>query len=184
MKIMVESKVEVVNIAAVGDLGSEVDIEQVAHDSNLPVSNYDPEYNATFLRFEEDGELIILYTSGKYILRGGDEFDNMYRVNDQFLSYLNELGLEIESPNLEVKNVVSVGNLEREINLEALMIGLGLEQAEYEPEQFPGLVYRPTETRCVMLVFASGKVVVTGGQTREEDQEAFDHLKTKVDEFL
>lgn len=181
---MGESRVEVVNIAAVGDVGSEVDIEQVAYDSDLPVSNFDPEYNATFLRFEEDGELVILYTSGKYILRGGDEFDTMHRVNDQFLSYLEELGLEFDDPSLEIKNVVAVGNLEREINLEALMIGLGLEKAEYEPEQFPGLVYRPTESRCVMLVFASGKVVVTGGKTQEEDQEAFDHLKAKVDEFL
>jgi len=184
LMVMRESKVEVVNITAVGDLGSEVDIEQVAYDSDLPVSNFDPEYNATFLRFKEDGELVILFTSGKYILRGGDEFDNMHQVNDQFLSYLKELGLELDDPNLEVKNVVAVGNLEREINLETLMIGLGLEQAEYEPEQFPGLVYRPTESRCVMLVFASGKVVVTGGKTREEDQEAFDYLKTKVDEFL
>jgi transcription initiation factor TFIID TATA-box-binding protein len=181
---MGESKVEVVNIAAVGDLGTEVDIQQIAHDSDLPVSNYDPEYNATFLRFEKDRELVILYTSGKYILRGGDEFDNMHRVNDQFLTYLTELGLEIDNPSLEIKNVVSVGNLQREVNLEALMIGLGLEQAEYEPEQFPGLVYRPIESRCVLLVFASGKVVVTGGRTKEDDQSAFDHLKAKVDEIL
>jgi transcription initiation factor TFIID TATA-box-binding protein len=138
----------------------------------------------TFLRFEEDGEMVILYTSGKYILRGGDEFKNMHRVNGQFLSYLKELGLELVDPSLEIKNVVAVGNLEREINLESLMIGLGLEKAEYEPEQFPGLVYRPTESRCVMLVFASGKVVVTGGRTRGDDQEAFDHLKAKVNECL
>jgi transcription initiation factor TFIID TATA-box-binding protein len=181
---MGESKVEVVNIAAVGELGIEVDVEQVAHDSELPVSNFDPEFNATFLRFEEDGEMIILYTSGKYILRGGDDFDNMYLVNDQFLSHLSELGLEISDPSLEVKNVVAVGDLGSEVNLEALMIGLGLEQAEYEPEQFPGLVYRPPEHRCVMLVFASGKVVVTGGRTESQDQEAFDHLRRKVKEVL
>ncbi len=181
---MSESVVEVVNISSVGDLGSEVDIEQVAQDSDLPVSNFDPEYNAAFLRFEEGGELVILYTSGKYILRGGNEFENMHRVNDKFLSYLEELGVELDEPNLEIKNVVAVGNLEREIHLETLMIGLGLGQTEYEPEQFPGLIYRPTESRCVMLIFASGKVVVTGGQTREEDQEAFNHLKAKVNEFL
>jgi TATA-box binding protein (TBP) (component of TFIID and TFIIIB) len=48
------SRVEVVNIAAVGDLETEVDIQQIVHDSDLPVSNYDPEYNAIFLLFEED----------------------------------------------------------------------------------------------------------------------------------
>jgi len=179
-----KSNIEVVNIVAVGELSSEVDIEQVANDSNLAVSNFDPRLNATFLRFNEDGELIVLYTSGKYAIRGGDEFDNLYRVNDQFLSRLNELGLEFDDCPLEIKNVVAVGDLEKEINLNTLMIGLGLEQAEYEPEQFPGLVYRPTKSRCVLLVFASGKVVITAGRTQEEDQKAFDHLKNKVKEFL
>jgi transcription initiation factor TFIID TATA-box-binding protein len=181
---MGESTVEVVNISAVGDLGAEVDIEQIAHDSDLPVSRYNPEYNATFLRFREDGELVILYTSGKYILRAGDEFDNMHRVNNQFLSYLNELGVELSDPSLEVKNVVAIGNLKKEINLEGLMIGLGLEQVEYEPEQFPGLVYRPVESRCVMLIFASGKVVITGGKTRDQDQDAYDQLKREIEEIF
>jgi len=181
---MGESKVEVVNIAAVGELGGEVDIEQVAKDSELPVSNFNPENNATFLRFEEDGELVILYTSGKYILRGGDDFDNMYRVNDQFLSHLSQLGLKISDPTLETKNVVVVGDLERELNLEALMIGLGLEQAEYEPEQFPGLVYRPPDRSCVMLVFASGKVVITGSKTRSEAQGAFDQFEKEIEKLL
>ncbi|MFD1687112.1 hypothetical protein [Halobellus litoreus] len=82
---MTESEVEVVNIAALGTLEIEVDIEQIVEDAELPVANFDPEYNAAFFRFEEDGELIILYTSGKYILRGGDEFDRMYQVNSEFL---------------------------------------------------------------------------------------------------
>ena len=181
---MDELAVDVVNIAAVGDLGVEVDIEQLASDSELPVANYDPEYNAAFLRFEEDGELVILYTSGKYILRGGDDFDKMHQVNDRFLSYLTEMGLDFSNPSLEVKNVVSVGNLEKDIELNALMIALGLEDTEYEPEQFPGLIYRPDSTRCVLLIFASGKVVVTGGRTAKEDEEAFLHLQSKVDEFL
>lgn len=90
--------VEIVNIAAVGDLGVEVDIEQLARDSELPVANYDPEYNAAFLRFEDDVELVILYTSGKYILRGGDDFDKMHQVNNRFLSYVSEMGWNSATP--------------------------------------------------------------------------------------
>ncbi|AKH98633.1 TATA-box-binding protein [Halanaeroarchaeum sulfurireducens] len=176
--------VEVVNIVAGGDLRVEVDIEELANDSKLPVANYEPENNATFLRFEEDGELIILYTSGKYILRGGDDFDTMYQVNDRFLSNLTEMGLEFSDPSLEVKNVVSVGELEKDIELNALMIALGLEDTEYEPEQFPGLIYRPDSTRCVLLVFSSGKVVITGGRTAEEDEEAFLRLQNQVNDLL
>ncbi|ELY81859.1 TATA-box-binding protein [Natrinema pallidum] len=179
---MSDSEVDVVNIAALGTLGVEVDIEQVVDDAELPVANFDPEYNAAFFRFVEDGELIILYTSGKYILRGGDEFETMHDVNARFLDFISNLGISVDDPSLEVKNVVSVGNLEREINLNALTIALGLEETEYEPEQFPGLVYRPADSQCVLLVFSSGKVVVTGGRSEEEDSEAFKSLRETLDD--
>lgn len=179
---MSESGVEVVNIAALGTLGIEVDIEQIVEAADLPVANFDPEYNAAFFRFEEDGELIILYTSGKYILRGGDEFEKMHEVNSQFLDFISDLGMQVDNSTLEVKNVVSVGNLEREIDLNRLTIALGLEQTEYEPEQFPGLVYRPSDSRCVLLIFASGKVVITGGRSEEEDNQAFKSLQQFLEE--
>jgi transcription initiation factor TFIID TATA-box-binding protein len=171
----------VVNIAAVGDLQHEIDIEALVEDAPLPVANYDPKFNASFFRFTEDGELVILYTSGKYILRGGDEFETMYAVNERFLGMLDELGIPVETARLEVKNVVAVGDLDQEVNLNALMIELGMENVEYEPEQFPGLVYRPDGTNCVLLVFGSGKVVITGGKTPEEDEEALTALSDRLE---
>ena len=177
---MGELAVEVVNIAAVGDLGVEVDIEQLASNSELPVSRYDYENNAAFFRFEEDGKLVILYTSGKYILRGGDDFDKMHQVNDRFLSYLTEMGLDFSNPSLEVKNVVSVGNLEKDIELNALMIGLGLEDTEYEPEQFPGLVYRVPDSEVVLLVFGSGRMVCTGGKNEQNLVEGVKHIEKEL----
>lgn len=171
---------DVVNIVAVGSLGFEVDIAQLSDDLNLPVSNYDEEFNASYFRVNEDGELIVLYTSGKYTIRGGGDFDSLYRTNSLFVSHLSELGLEIGDPNLDIKNVVTVGDLERELNLEALSISLGLERVEYEPEQFPGLVYRPSDDHLVLLIFSSGKVVITGGETKSENQGALDGLEKKI----
>lgn len=92
--MVAKNEIEVVNIAASGDINAEVDIEQLAKDCDLPVSNYDPEFNAAFLRFEQEGELIILYRTGKYILRGGDDFDKMYDVNIQFLDFLSNSAAE------------------------------------------------------------------------------------------
>lgn len=175
-----ESVVEVVNIAATGNLGVEIDIQQVTEDVDLAVANYDPEFNAAFLRFAEDEELVILYSSGKYILRGGDDFDWMHEVNRRFISVLKDLGIQVQDPDFEVKNVVCVGDLEREVNLNSVMLTLELENTEYEPEQFPGLVYRPSESPCVLLVFSSGKVVLTGGATREQVEEAFQLLRQKL----
>jgi transcription initiation factor TFIID TATA-box-binding protein len=176
--------IEVVNIVGSADLQREVDIKTLAEDASLPVSNYDPKSNASFFRFEEDEELVIMYTSGKYILRGGDEFKKTYEVNNQLLDFLKRMGLEIEPTELDINNVVAVGNIDQEINLNTLMIELGMEKVEYEPEQFPGLVYRPDQTNCVLIVFGTGKIVITGGRTEEEDQKAFEAIKKQIEQSV
>lgn len=174
--------VEIVNIAASGDVGVEIDIEQLVQDVNIPVANYDPKFNAAFLRFEKDtSELVILYTSGKYIVRGGDTLANLHALHQSFLDLLVEVGIlsQSTSPEFEIKNVVCVGDLGEEIDLNAALLTLGLERTEYEPEQFPGLVYRP-DNPCVLLIFGSGKVVVTGGRSHEMAEEAFQRLKKRI----
>jgi len=67
------------------------------------------------------------------------------------------------------------------VNLNTLAIGLGLEAVEYEPEQFPGLIYRPEAFPAVLLVFANGKVVITGAADVETAEETFSHLQTQVE---
>ena len=70
------------------------------------------------------------------------------------------------------------------MNLNALSIGLGLEAVEYEPEQFPGLIYRPPDFPAVLLVFANGNAVITGAADGKTAEEAFNHLQTKVEGLL
>ncbi|TKX76419.1 transcription factor, partial [Halorubrum sp. SD626R] len=110
--------------------------------------------------------------------------EQMYSVYDQFLTHLSEIGVDHNTPELVVNNVVAVGDLGQDVNLNALSIGLGLENVEYEPEQFPALIYRPAETNCVLLVFTSGKVVITAGKSIGEDTDAFKRLQNSVEDIF
>lgn len=76
----------------------------------------------------------------------------------------------IDSPEITVQNVVVSADLEQPLDLTSLVFGLGLERVEYEPEQFPGLVYRLDDPPVVALLFASGNVIITGC-TRVSDAE-------------
>jgi transcription initiation factor TFIID TATA-box-binding protein len=64
--------------------------------------------------------------------------------------------------------------------LEALALQLGLEYVEYEPEQFPGLIYRPSSTNVVLLVFASGKVIISGTTEQKAAEENLSCLQDHV----
>jgi len=83
------------------------------------------------------------------------------------------------NPTAEIKNIVATSELDALPSLEAIAIGLGLEQTEYEPEQFPALIYRGGDS--VILVFASGKLVCTGLTDLEEISLAIDDVTTQIE---
>lgn len=87
---------------------------------------------------------------------------------------------DIENTEFGVENVVCLGDLGREVDLSSIMVVLGLENSEYEPEQFSGLVYRPPQRKYTMMIFYSGKVIITGTKNEEEAKGAMDNLNRRL----
>lgn len=85
-----------------------------------------------------------------------------------------------EETGFTVQNIVSTGELGTTVDLNAAAIRLGLEETEYDPEQFPGLIYRPTEHSVVLFVFANGKVIITGAPDFETAETGFEHLRSRM----
>lgn len=63
--------------------------------------------------------------------------------------------------NFKIQNFIATADLRFPVRLEALQQAHG-QFASYEPELFPGLVYRMIRPRVVLLIFVNGKLVITG----------------------
>lgn len=179
--------VEIANIVGSGDLGLELDVGALEADLSTPYSEYNPSnYHGLYVRIEEDGPLITVYRSGKYIISGCSSKELLHETNQGMLKMLADMGVIEENPQtgLTVANVVCTAILNNPVSLNALAIGLGLEVTEYEPEQFPGLVYRPKGIDAVLLVFANGKMVITGAKDITTAESAYEHLQSQVQELL
>jgi transcription initiation factor TFIID TATA-box-binding protein len=178
--------VKVVNVVASGSLDVELNLEQVAADL-CSIAEYDPDkYPGMYLRFGDGAPLITLYRTGKYIVTGANSKEEADTIRERFLTLLASKGM-IDRPDDEcfrIQNLVCTGELGKSLNLDALAIGLGLEVTEYEPEQFPGLVYRPVEATNVVLLFASGRVVITGSPNLDAAEQTFAFVRDKVDSIL
>jgi transcription initiation factor TFIID TATA-box-binding protein len=176
------SPLELVNVVGSGDIDRELDLEQVARDADVYESNYEQGTSSVFLKVNEDSGLVILYRSGKYIIRGGKEFEKLRRTNEEFLDTVRQLKIieKADTPPFRINNLVFIGDVGSTIALEGLVVRLGLENAEFEPEMFPGIVYRPEQFDCVLLVFGSGKVNITGSDDVNEAIEAFRFLEQEV----
>jgi transcription initiation factor TFIID TATA-box-binding protein len=178
--------VDVVTVVSSGSLGIELDLEVVTQEFGELV-DYDPgKYPGAYFRFGESGPLITLYRTGKYIITGASSEQEARRIRERFLSSLHKHGVLPEADDnwFSVQNYVCVGDLAESLNLNALAIGLGLESTEYEPEQFPGLIYRPSGADSVVLLFASGRVVITGSPDLDAAGQTFAALRDEVTDLL
>ena len=174
--------VEVVNVVASGSLGVELDLEAIAGDLDSIV-DYDPDkYPGAYFRFGDSAPLLILYRTGKYIITGASSEGEAHIIREEFLSILSdhEILPSAEDEWFQLQNYVCMSEISENLDLSTLAIGLGLEVTEYEPEQFPGLVYRPAEHDSVLLVFSSGKVIITGVTSLQAAEAAFNLLQKRI----
>jgi transcription initiation factor TFIID TATA-box-binding protein len=174
--------INIVNVVGSGSLDVEFDLERVAADIGS-IADYDPDkYPGMYLRFEEDAPLITVYRTGKYIVTGADSEGKAHTIRERFLDLLAENGMipAPEDVRFRIQNLVCTAELGESLKLNTLTIGLGLEKTEYEPEQFPGLVYRPAGADSVVLLFASGRVVITGSPDLDAAEETFAALQDEM----
>ncbi|MDL0126316.1 TATA-box-binding protein [Halobacterium salinarum] len=172
--------IHIENVVASSDIGQELALDQLATD--LDGAEYNPEdFPGVVYRLQEPKSATLIFRSGKVVCTGAKSVDAVHDALEIVFADIRELGIDVPSnPPVGVQNIVSSASLEQSLNLNAIAIGLGLEQIEYEPEQFPGLVYRLDDPDVVVLLFGSGKLVITGAQKPVDAQHALGHVEDRL----
>lgn len=175
--------IQVENVVASSDIGQELDLETLSED--LGATDYDPDnFPGLVYRMHDPKAAAFIFRSGKVVCTGAKSVDDVTTALGYVFDELRELGVDVaSSPDIEIQNIVSSGDLDHTLNLNAIAIGLGLEHIEYEPEQFPGLVYRLDDPDVVALLFGSGKLVITGGKQLDDAEEALMKIEDQLNDL-
>jgi transcription initiation factor TFIID TATA-box-binding protein len=136
--------------------------------------NREAEYNkknfpGLVYRVKAPKAAFLIFTSGKVVCTGSKNIEDVRTVITNLAKALKSIGFENINmePEIQIQNVVASYDLKTRLNMNAIARGQGLENIEYEPEQFPGLIYRIKQPKVVVvLIFGSGKLVITGGKSR------------------
>ena len=176
---------QLVNAVGGGDLEHELDLQFLYEALDGEEVRYDPEYwPGLYVRFAEDSPAIMIFRTGKYNIAGADSIQQLHQVSDNFRDELRELGINNEDVSFEVRNLVFLDQYDKELELEQIAVALGLENTEYEPEQFPGALYRPSESTGTFLIFRNGKITLTGVSSSDDAVDAFDKLFGLLDNLF
>lgn len=165
------------NIVASTRFADSLDLTAIA--MALDGAEYEPEqFPGLIYRIKEPKTALLLFRSGKTNCTGGKSMDEVRKSVNIMIDVLEKAGFTVNrNPEIEIQNIVAVYDLGRELDLVAIAMARGLEGIEYEPEQFPGLVYRISDPQVVILLFSSGKVVLTGARRAEDLERAIEILE-------
>ena len=153
------------NVVASAAAEQRLDLERLAVALD---AEYDPEqFAGVVYRLDDPDCVALLFASGRVVWTGVDSVAGTERAATRVFTQLRELGVTVPpEPTPTVDNVVVSADLGTALNLPAVALELGLEHVEYETETFPGLVYRMDEPDAVVMLFGSGRMVVTGASER------------------
>ena len=175
---------EIASTMGTGSLGREIDlrplVDELREYIELPFeTNFTSEGMVT-LYFGEDSPAYTLYRTGTFQIRGAKTESDLRDAESHLRTLLSDINVEM--PEYEFRHVTSVfvGTLDADVNLEALTIALGLENTEYEPEQFPAVIYRPPEFAVTLLIFSTGKIIVGGTTDRDEARYALQSVEGEI----
>ncbi|WGM90148.1 MAG: hypothetical protein NUK63_03270 [Candidatus Bathyarchaeum tardum] len=169
-------KYKIVNVVTTATLDQEIDFEairkldNVFHDSDVYGGR------AAYFKTNEMQGKVSIFSSGKMISVGTKTREESFRELEEAKDFLVKSGFITEvSIEPKIRNLVISVDFGKTINLEDLVY---VYQIIYEPEQFPGGILRLSEPfKASVLIFSTGKVIITGLKAMNQIEKTIAHLK-------
>ncbi|MCK9308104.1 MAG: TATA-box-binding protein [Methanoculleus sp.] len=175
-----EESLKIENIVASAKVTDSLDLPSLA--SQLKDAEYNKKrFPGVVLRMQDPKIAALVFGSGKVVLTGAKSIDSLSRGLEILADQLRALDIDIpDNPTYKIQNIVTSADLGTPINLNKIAVGFNLDKIEYEPEQFPGLVYRLDDPKVVVLLFGSGKLIITGGKVPEDARRAVQRILSEL----
>lgn len=143
---------------------------------------YNPErFPGLVMRIVDPKATILVFSTGKMVVTGMRKAEEAEAVVDDVIKRIQKCKIDISDPKITIQNIVASGDLNCMIDLN--MAAVVMEFSMYEPEVFPGLIYRMQDPKSVFLIFSTGRIVCTGAKTKELVAEAVEKLYHTVREY-
>jgi transcription initiation factor TFIID TATA-box-binding protein len=171
------------NVVASISLNQEISLKKL---KKLPNAKYNPEqFPGLVLKYPDMQITFLVFSSGKLVCTGGKSRAEIEKALERLKKDLAKKGIKINKKwEIEIQNIVASSDLNRTIDLNRM--AYELENTQYNPEQFPGLVYtfeREEDSHPItFLIFGTGKIVCTGAKKESEVGEAITALIKTLNE--
>jgi transcription initiation factor TFIID TATA-box-binding protein len=175
-----ELEIDIVNLIGIVHFEDIPELRTLS--DNLPNSEYNPEISP-FVKYESKGTTFMIPRNGTVSIAGADDSDQIKEAFGDFITDLSSQGISIESTadDISICNIIATSEVknERTLDLSLVSLELGAENTEYEPEQFPGVIYK-SNIGVSISIFSTGKITILGARKYQELIEATEEITEKL----
>ncbi|MFC7078214.1 TATA-box-binding protein [Haloarcula halophila] len=170
---------QIVNVVASGVLGAgEIDTDVLGAELSVEKTVLP---GRVYLKPEEQSPVAMVFRSGSYTVAGASSWGEVLDIVRWLFETLSSIDVGINRDEMlesvSLKYLVVTGDFNSSLNLAAVVVSLGMEQSEYEPEQFPAVIHNPEDIDCTVLLFSNGKVTITGVHNVQDAFDVFEHIE-------
>lgn len=178
-----EFDVKIENVVVFATLGKDIPLPKISKE--LQGAEYSPDaFPGVIYRIPDPKTAALIFSSGKIVCTGARSPEFAKSAVKKVVDDMRALQIDLPPDfNVGVENIVASTQIDAKDKLNLEHIAYNLENAEYEPEQFPGLVYRISDPRVAFLLFGTGKIICTGARKIEEIHAALDKFKGSLQEL-
>eukprot|EP01128_Nolandella_sp_AFSM9_P011945 TRINITY_DN882_c0_g1_i2.p1 TRINITY_DN882_c0_g1~~TRINITY_DN882_c0_g1_i2.p1 ORF type:complete len:229 (-),score=44.25 TRINITY_DN882_c0_g1_i2:80-766(-) len=170
------------NVVCTVDLSVPVELKTIA----LRARN--AEYNprrfaaAAIMRIRSPKATALVFKKGKLVCTGTSSERLAKEASRKFAALIKKIGYKVKFTDFKIVNIVATCDTRFPVRLEGLALAHS-QFCSYEPEIFPGLIYRMVNPSVTMLIFASGKIVLNKAKTRDQLYDAFENIYPVLEEY-
>jgi transcription initiation factor TFIID TATA-box-binding protein len=172
--------IKIQNIVASAALNQRISLKQIVE--KFPHAEYSPKvFPGLVFRLKKPKTATLIFETGKMVCTGAKSEKEAIQAVNKVTKELKNHGIKIENkPAITIQNIVASAELNGEIDLENVVYKL--KRVMYEPEQFPGAVFRMDEPKVVFLIFSAGKLVCVGAKKEQDVYDAVNKLQSILEQ--
>jgi transcription initiation factor TFIID TATA-box-binding protein len=172
--------ISIENVVASASVDQRIDLNEITR-SFSDIEYHPDQFPGLVFRLKFPKTATLIFSSGKMVCTGSKSSEQAVKAVNLVVQKLRQGHISIKNdPKVVIQNIVASASLGGKVHLEDA--ARQLPKSMYEPEQFPGLIHRMKEPKTVILLFASGKLVCTGGKTELEVYTAINNLQETLEQ--
>jgi transcription initiation factor TFIID TATA-box-binding protein len=170
-------KIEIHNMVITVQFSDRIDLNKLVSKLSSDAEYFPDNFPGLVYHMKKPKASFLIFSSGKATCVGTASEKDAKEAIENMLKLLKDMGIDVKIPKIEIQNIVASTKLDARLDIDKM--AFELENSEYEPATFPGLVYK-MEGSVTFLIFGTGKIVCVGARSTKNIEESFDRLVKKL----